>query len=85
MTRNLAGMVDTDWPVLMSLSNKDFVGETLAVPLGERLVGTWRPPPSALAGRSALRVHEVPQTRQTSTWWQRRWDIRAAGGGSRPA
>ena len=29
--------VTTGWPVLVSLSNKDFVGETLDLPVGERL------------------------------------------------
>ena len=32
VTRRLGEMVDTGWPVLVSLSNKDFVGETLDVP-----------------------------------------------------
>ena len=40
-TRRLAELVATGWPVLVSLSNKDFVGETLDVAgAGERLVGT---------------------------------------------
>ena len=36
LTRRLGEMVDTGWPVLVSLSNKDFVGETLDLPVGER-------------------------------------------------
>ena len=31
-TRRLDELVATGWPVLMALSNKDFVGETLDVP-----------------------------------------------------
>ncbi len=66
VTRNLSAMVDTHWPVLMSLSNKDFVGETLAVPLGERLVGTLATTAiSAWLGARVFRVHEVLETRQT--------------------
>ena len=34
LTRRLGEMVDTGWPVLVSLSNKDFVGETLDLPVG---------------------------------------------------
>ena len=37
LTRRLGEMVATGWPVLVSLSNKDFVGETLDRPVGERL------------------------------------------------
>ena len=32
LTRRLDEMVATGWPVLVSLSNKDFVGETLDLP-----------------------------------------------------
>ena len=34
LTRRLDEMVATGWPVLVSLSNKDFVGETLDLPVG---------------------------------------------------
>ena len=37
VTRRLDELVATGWPVLVSLSNKDFVGETLDAPVGERL------------------------------------------------
>src|SRR5437763_15131128 len=40
LTRRLGEMVATGWPVLVSLSNKDFVGETLDRPVGDRLIGT---------------------------------------------
>lgn len=65
LTRRLAELVDTGWPVLVSLSNKDFVGESLDLPVGERLVGTLvATAVSALAGARIFRVHEVVETRQ---------------------
>lgn len=56
-------VVATGWPVLMALSNKDFVGETLDRGVGERVAGTlaataW----SAARGVAAFRVHEVAET-----------------------
>ena len=65
LTRRLGEMVDTGWPVLVSLSNKDFVGETLDLPVGERLTGTLAATAvCALAGARIYRVHEVVETRQ---------------------
>ena len=59
-------MVDTGWPVLVSLSNKDFVGETLDLPAQERLTGTLAATAiCALAGARIYRVHQVVETRQT--------------------
>jgi dihydropteroate synthase len=66
LTRRLGEMVDTGYPVLVSLSNKDFVGETLDLPVGERLIGTLATTAiSAYAGARVFRVHEVVETRQT--------------------
>ncbi len=66
VTRRLDELVATGWPVLVSLSNKDFVGETLGLPVGERLTGTLAATAvSALAGARVFRVHEVVETRQT--------------------
>jgi dihydropteroate synthase len=66
VTRRLDEMVATGWPVLVSLSNKDFVGETLDLPVGERLNGTLAATAvCALAGARVYRVHEVVETRQT--------------------
>ena len=66
LTRRLGEMVDTGWPVLVSLSNKDFVGETLDQPVGERLIGTLAATSvCALAGARIFRVHQVPETRQS--------------------
>ena len=61
--RRIDEVVATGWPVLMALSNKDFVGETLDRGVGERVAGTlaataW----SAARGVAAFRVHEVAET-----------------------
>ncbi|GGN35873.1 dihydropteroate synthase [Streptomyces fuscichromogenes] len=64
-TRRLGEMVETGWPVLVSLSNKDFVGETLDRPLKERVIGTLATTAvSAWLGAQVYRVHEVAETRQ---------------------
>jgi len=65
LTRRLDEMVATGWPVLVSLSNKDFVGESLDLPVGERLTGTLAASAVAtLHGAQIFRVHEVVETRQ---------------------
>ncbi|GAA2401279.1 dihydropteroate synthase [Streptomyces glaucosporus] len=65
VTRRLEEMVATGWPVLVSLSNKDFVGETLDKPVKERLTGTLATTAvSAWLGARVFRVHEVAETRQ---------------------
>ncbi len=65
VTRRLDEMVATGWPVLVSLSNKDFVGEALGRPLTDRLVGTLATTAiSAWHGAMVFRVHEVAETRQ---------------------
>ncbi|HEU4566744.1 MAG TPA: dihydropteroate synthase [Marmoricola sp.] len=65
VTRRLDELVATGWPVLVSLSNKDFVGEALDLPVGSRLVGTLAATAvSALHGARIYRVHEVVETRQ---------------------
>ncbi|MEU4201871.1 dihydropteroate synthase [Streptomyces sp. NPDC039022] len=59
------GAGDTPLPVLVSLSNKDFVGETLDRPVKERLLGTLATTAvSAWLGAQVYRVHEVAETRQ---------------------
>ena len=61
-TAHTGEMVATGWPVLVSLSNKDFVGETLDLPVGERLTGTLAATAvCALAG--ALRTRSRPAAR----------------------
>ncbi|WP_330185207.1 dihydropteroate synthase [Nocardia sp. NBC_01503] len=78
LLRSVDVLVNTGWPVLMALSNKDFIGETLGVELSERLEGTlaataW----SAAAGARVFRVHEVAATRRVV-------DMIAAIQGQRP-
>lgn len=64
-TRRLPELVATGWPVLVSLSNKDFVGETLDVPVPERLTGTLATTAvSAWLGARVFRAHQVRETRQ---------------------
>jgi dihydropteroate synthase len=65
-TRRLGELVGTGWPVLVSLSNKDFVGETLDLPVEQRLVGTLAATAvSAWLGARVFRAHNVAQTVQT--------------------
>ena len=64
VTRRLAELVATGWPVLVSLSNKDFVGETLSVPVDDRLAGTLATTAvSAWLGARVFRAHQVRETR----------------------
>lgn len=63
LLRRVDELLATGWPVLMALSNKDFVGETVDRPVGQRLAGTlaataW----AASRGVAAFRVHEVAET-----------------------
>ncbi|WP_172672415.1 dihydropteroate synthase, partial [Mycobacterium tuberculosis] len=65
LLRHVADLVMTGWPVLMALSNKDVVGETLGVDLTERLEGTLAATAlAAAAGARMFRVHEVAATRR---------------------
>ncbi len=65
LLRHVEDLVKTGWPVLMALSNKDFVGETLGVELTERLEGTLAATALAAAGGARMfRVHEVAPTRR---------------------
>jgi dihydropteroate synthase len=65
LTRRLHELVATGWPVLVAVSRKDFIGETLDLPVGERLPGTLAV--TALAawqGARVVRAHDVDATRQ---------------------
>ena len=65
ITRRLDEMTATGWPVLVSLSNKDFVGETLGLPVTERLTGTLAVTAiCAWQGARIFRAHAVAATRQ---------------------
>lgn len=66
LLRHADRLVATGWPVLMALSNKDFIGETLGAGLHERLEGTLTATAlAAAAGARVFRVHEVAATRRT--------------------
>lgn len=65
LVRETASLVATGWPVLMALSRKDFIGETLDLPVEERLEGTlaataW----AARDGAAMFRTHDVEATRR---------------------
>jgi dihydropteroate synthase len=78
VTRRLGELAELGWPVLVSLSNKDFVGETLDVPLEGRLTGTLATTAiCAWLGARVFRVHEVSETRQVL-------DMVASIAGTRP-
>ncbi len=65
VTRRLGDMTATGWPVLVSVSRKDFIGETLGLPTAERLTGTLATAAvCAWLGARVFRVHDVSQTRQ---------------------
>ncbi|MEW2426490.1 dihydropteroate synthase [Micromonospora sp. NPDC047644] len=65
ITRRLDELTATDWPVLVALSNKDFIGETLGLPVAERLEGTLATTAvSAWLGARVFRAHQVGPTRR---------------------
>jgi dihydropteroate synthase len=64
LTRRLAELTETGWPVLVAVSNKDFVGETLDLPVRERGAGTIAAlTVAAWLGARVLRVHDVAAAR----------------------
>jgi dihydropteroate synthase len=80
VTRHLDRLVASGRPVLVSLSNKDFVGETLDLPVDERLIGTLATTAvSAWLGARVFRAHQVRQTAQVLTM------VRALAGLQEPA
>ncbi|GAB2946479.1 dihydropteroate synthase [Micromonospora polyrhachis] len=65
ITRRLGELTATGWPVLVALSNKDFVGETLDLPVDQRLEGTLAATAvSAWLGARVFRAHQVRPTRR---------------------
>ena len=66
LTRRTADLVALGFPVLMALSRKDFVGESLDLPVEERLEGTLAATAvAAWYGASVFRAHDVLATRRT--------------------
>ncbi|WP_062348825.1 dihydropteroate synthase [Herbidospora yilanensis] len=66
LSRRLDEMVATGWPVLVAVSNKDFVGETLGgLPVDRRHAGTLATlAVSALQGARVFRVHDAASARK---------------------
>lgn len=65
LTRRLDELAGTGWPLLVALSNKDFIGETLDLPAVERLEGTLAATAiSAWLGARVFRAHQVQATRR---------------------
>ncbi|GGM26172.1 dihydropteroate synthase [Micromonospora sonchi] len=78
ITRRLGELADTGWPLLVALSNKDFIGEALDLPVGERLEGTLAATAiSAWLGARVFRAHQVRPTRRVL-------DMVGAVAGTRP-
>ena len=66
LLRRADELVATGRPVLMALSNKDFIGETLGVGLDDRVEGTLAATAlAAAAGVRVFRAHQVLATRRT--------------------
>ena len=65
LTRRTADLATTGWPVLVAVSNKDFVGESLGLGLAERGEGTLAVlAVSAWEGARLFRVHDVQAARE---------------------
>ena len=65
VTRRLGELTGTGWPVLVAVSNKDFIGETLGTGISERAEGTIAALAiSAWLGARAFRVHDVAAARR---------------------
>ncbi|WP_344100021.1 dihydropteroate synthase [Myceligenerans crystallogenes] len=65
LLRRTAALADLGFPLLMALSRKDFVGETLDLPPGERLEGTLAATSvAAWLGARVFRAHDVRATRR---------------------
>lgn len=78
LTRRLDELVERGWPVLVALSRKDFIGETLDLPPVDRLEGTLAATAiSSWHGASVFRTHDVRATRRVL-------DMVAAIKGARP-
>jgi dihydropteroate synthase len=65
LTRRFGELTRTGWPVLASLSNKDFVGEALDAAVSDRVVGSLAVTAvCAWEGAAVFRAHNIAETRQ---------------------
>jgi dihydropteroate synthase len=65
LTRRLADLTATGWPVLVAVADKDFIGEALGLPVDQRAEGTIATlAVCAWLGARIFRVHDVPAARQ---------------------
>jgi len=67
VTGHVSALVETGWPVLLAVSNKKFIAETLGLdgPKSERLIGTLATTAVGVwEGVRMVRAHDVAQTRQ---------------------
>ena len=65
VTRRLGELCDLGFPVLVALSNKDFIGESLDLPLGDRVeASVGAAVASVMLGARLVRVHETLATKR---------------------
>ncbi|MGH9302066.1 MAG: dihydropteroate synthase, partial [Acidimicrobiales bacterium] len=65
ITRRIGDLVATGWPVMVAVSNKDFIGETLDLDVNDRLAGTLAVTATcAWLGARVFRAHQVKQTKE---------------------
>ncbi len=81
LTRRTADLAATGWPVLVAVSNKDFVGEALGLGLAERGEGTLAVlAVCAWEGARIFRVHDVAPQEKPSPLSRRCEDAHLAVG-----
>jgi dihydropteroate synthase len=67
VTGQISALVETGWPVLLAVSNKKFIAETLGLdgPKSDRITGTIAATAIGVwEGARMVRAHDVAQTRQ---------------------
>jgi dihydropteroate synthase len=67
VTGQVSALVETGWPVLLAVSNKKFIAETLGLdgPKSDRITGTLATTAVGVwEGVRMVRAHDVAQTRQ---------------------
>lgn len=65
VTRRLPELVETGWPVLVAMSNKDFLGECFGLAVADRFEPTMAATAVAVwLGARVVRAHAVPATRR---------------------